>query len=84
VPGIQMMRIIIQPGGSSGPEPYNNATGAKCGLVTQGRLGLEVAGRSFTLEPGDSFAFDATELIRFWCAGDHTCEIVWVVTPAVY
>jgi transcriptional regulator with XRE-family HTH domain len=84
VPGIQMMRIVIQPGGSSGAEPYNNATGAKCGLVVLGTLGLEVAGRTFQLEPGDSFAFDATNMIRFWCAGDHACEVVWVVTPAVY
>jgi transcriptional regulator with XRE-family HTH domain len=84
VPGIQMMRIVIQPGGSSGPEPYNNATGAKCGLVARGRLGLEVDGRSFALEPGDSFAFDATSFIRFWCAGDEPCEVVWVVTPAIY
>lgn len=84
VPGIQMMRIMIQPGGSSGPEPYNNATGAKCGLVTEGRLGLEVEGQTFTLEAGDSFAFDATRMIRFWCDGDQPCEVVWVVTPAVY
>ncbi len=84
VPGIQMMRIVIQPGGSSGPEPYNNATGAKCGLVVAGRLGLEVEGRRFRLAPGDSFAFDATKMIRFWCDGDRACEVVWVVTPAVY
>ena len=84
VPGIQMMRIVIQPGGSSGAEPYNNATGAKCGLVVLGTLGLEVEGRTFQLGPGDSFAFDATNMIRFWCAGDEPCEVVWVVTPAVY
>ena len=84
VPGIQMMRIVIQPGGSSGEEPYNNDSGAKCGLILQGSLGLEVEGQSFTLEPGDSFAFDATSLIRFWCAGDHPCEVVWIVTPAIY
>lgn len=84
VPGIQMMRIVIEPGGSSGPEPYNNANGAKCGLVARGRLGLEVEDRRFDLEPGDSFAFDATSLIRFWCEGREPCEVVWVVTPAVY
>jgi transcriptional regulator with XRE-family HTH domain len=84
VPGVQMMRIVIQPGGSSGPEPYNNATGAKCGLVAKGRLGLEVDGRRFALDAGDSFAFEATRMIRFWCDGDQACEVVWVVTPAVY
>lgn len=84
VPGVQMMRIVIRPGGSSGEEPYNNDAGAKCGLVVAGTLGLEVEGRRFTLARGDSFAFDATRFIRFWCDGDEPCEVVWVVTPAIY
>lgn len=84
VPGIQMMRIVIRPGGSSGDEPYNNETGSKCGLVATGTLGLEVDGRRFRIERGDSFAFAARSMIRFWCEGDTPCEVIWVVTPAVY
>ncbi|MBY5533709.1 helix-turn-helix domain-containing protein [Rhizobium leguminosarum] len=84
VPGIQMLRIVIQPDGNSGQEPYNNESGSKCGVVLSGKLGLDVEGREHILEPGDSFAFAATKLHRFWCAGDQQVEVIWVVTPAIY
>jgi transcriptional regulator with XRE-family HTH domain len=84
IPGIQMMRIVIQPGGSSGESPYNHPNGAKCGTVVAGRFGLEVDEREYILELGDSFAFNATSRHRFWCVGSKPCEVIWVVTPAVY
>ncbi len=84
VPGIQMLRIVVQPGGGSGAQPYNNESGSKCGVVVSGVLGLEVEGQSYTLAPGDSFAFAATKLARFWCIGDQPVDLIWVVTPAVY
>jgi len=84
VPGVQMIRIIIQPGGSSGDQPYNNESGAKCGVVLAGTLGLEVDKQEHILNVGDSFAFEAKRLHRFWCVGDQAVELIWVVTPAVY
>jgi transcriptional regulator with XRE-family HTH domain len=82
--GIQMMRLIIRPGGSTGETPYNHAEGAKCGTVLSGVLGLEVDGVEYRLEPGDSYAFDATSMIRFWCVGTEETVVIWVVSPAVY
>ncbi|WP_026987755.1 cupin domain-containing protein [Fodinicurvata fenggangensis] len=83
-PAIQMMFITLRPGGSSGEKAYNNSEGAKCGTVLEGTLGLEVNGRSYTLETGDSFAFEAVKYHRFWCAGDRDCRVAWVVAPAIY
>lgn len=83
-PGIQMMRLVIRPGGSTGETPYNHPTGAKCGTVLSGTLGLEVSGETRTLTEGDSFAFDATCPIRFWCEGEQDTVVLWVVSPAVY
>lgn len=82
--GIQMMRLVIQPGGSTGEKPYNHPQGAKCGTVLAGTLGLEVDGKSYSIGVGDSFAFEATRLIRFWCEGEQETEVLWVVAPAVY
>jgi len=81
---IQMIRIIIQPGGTSADTAYNNPRGAKCGTVTTGLLGLEVAGEKYVLGAGDSFAFNARQMHRFWCVGDAPVELFWVVTPALY
>lgn len=84
ISGIQMMRLVIQPGGSTGDTPYNHETGAKCGTVLRGKLGLEIDGNAVVLEVGDSFAFPAVSMIRFWCEGDDVAEAFWIVTPAVY
>jgi transcriptional regulator with XRE-family HTH domain len=84
VPRIQMMRIVIHPGGGSGALGADTPEGAKCGTVLAGRFGLAVDGREYDLAAGDSFAFDARAPHRFWCVGDTACEVLWVVTPAVY
>ncbi|MFC3628324.1 helix-turn-helix domain-containing protein [Paracoccus angustae] len=82
--GIQMMRLVIRPGGSTGDTPYNHPSGAKCGTVLSGHLMLEVDGDTRRLTAGDSFAFEATCMIRFWCEDSEAAEVLWVVTPAVY
>lgn len=81
---IQMMRILIRPGGASGEAPYTTRGGARCATVLQGTLGIEVDGRSHLLEAGDTFAFEATHDLRFWCEGSGPCEVIWAVTPAIY
>ncbi|MGO4915534.1 helix-turn-helix domain-containing protein [Pseudogemmobacter sp. W21_MBD1_M6] len=82
--GIQMMRLVIRPGGSTGDTPYNHPSGSKCGTVLSGTLALEVNGTLHEIGPGDAFAFDAQEQIRFWAVGQVETEVLWVVTPAVY
>lgn len=81
---VQMMRILIRPGGSTGPSPYNHAEGAKCGTVLAGVLMLELEGRVRRLQPGDSFAFPARTMIRFWNEGPEETEVIWVGSPAFY
>jgi len=84
VPQLQLMRFVIHPGGKSGPSPNRHPTGAKAGTVLAGRLGLELDGREYTLERGDSFSFLGTSDYRFWCVGNVDCELFWAVTPALY
>ncbi len=83
-PGIQMMRLVIRPGGSTGEKAYSHRQGANCGTVLSGVLGLEVDGEVLRLAAGDSFAFEATRSIRFWCEGEQDAVVLWVVAPAVY
>lgn len=80
-PQIQMLRFVMRPGASSG-EPYSNAEGGKCGFVVAGTLGLELNGVELVVNTGDSFAFPASTLVRFWTVGEETCEVLWVVAPA--
>jgi transcriptional regulator with XRE-family HTH domain len=82
--GIQMLRIVIQPGGSSGEEPYTTKPGARCCTVMAGRLGLELNQRTHVLQQGDSFAFEGTQRLMFWCEGPEPCELIWTISPAIY
>ncbi|MGY2049693.1 helix-turn-helix domain-containing protein [Methylobacterium sp. JK268] len=83
VSGIQMMRMTIRPGGGLG-EAMRNEAGAKCGTVLSGVLALELAGTVHLIQAGDSFAFEATTLHRYWCVGEEPVDFLWVVAPAVY
>lgn len=83
VPQVQLMRVVIQPGGVSGPL-YNHPEGAKCGLVQSGTLGLQINDDTYEVEAGDTFAFDANKMHRIWCVGDEPVELLWIATPAVY
>jgi transcriptional regulator with XRE-family HTH domain len=84
LPELQLMRFVIRPGGTSGNSPNQRLTGAKAGTVLSGQLGLEIDGRAYTLDRGDSFSFVASANYRFWCVGDVDCELFWAVTPALY
>ena len=80
-PQIQMLRFLMLLGADSG-EPYSNTEGGKCGLVIQGTLGLELDGQPLTIKQGDSFAFPAWTMVRFWTISEESCEVIWVVAPA--
>jgi transcriptional regulator with XRE-family HTH domain len=80
---LQFLWIEMQPGGSSGEEPYAHE-GEETGLVLEGRMALEVEGTEFVLEEGDSFRFESRRAHRFYNAGDAVCRVLWVCTPPFY
>lgn len=80
---LQFLSIVMEPGSSSGPEPYNHE-GEETGLVLAGRMELVVDDEAFVLEAGDSFRFDSMRMHRFSNAGDTPCEVLWVTTPPFY
>jgi transcriptional regulator with XRE-family HTH domain len=82
--GIQMMRIVIQPGGSSGEDAYSTKPGARCCTVIAGCLGFELNGATHVLGRGDTFAFEGTQHVRFWCEGGQPCDLIWTISPAIY
>jgi transcriptional regulator with XRE-family HTH domain len=80
---LQLMRITIAPGGSSGEVPYRHA-GEDAGTVLEGVLLLEVDGMPGQLEAGDSFRFLSTLPHRFANPGTVRCVTLWAVTPPLY
>lgn len=81
---LQAMIIAVDPGCSSGLVPLTIELGERAGIVTEGALGLEVDGRTVYLERGDSFGVCVKESLRFWCASDVRCEVVWMAPQRIY
>lgn len=55
----------------------------EAGFVIEGSLDLEIAGRWFTLDAGDSFRF-AGERFRWRNPNDKDAVVIWVIAPPVY
>lgn len=81
---IQLMQLTIPPVGGSGRKPFPTGPAARCGVVTSGRLGIEIDGERFVLDTEDSFSFAHRESCRLWCESDEDCTVIWAVAPAIY
>jgi transcriptional regulator with XRE-family HTH domain len=75
---LQMMILIIPPGGGSGKEPYCYP-GEKCGFVLEGVLRLQLGNETSHLRKGDSFQFDAAIPHGFANPSQREVRVVWVI-----
>ncbi|MER1968575.1 XRE family transcriptional regulator [Castellaniella sp. GW247-6E4] len=75
---LEVFMLVIQPGGSSGNEPWTR-TGEKAGLVLSGHFDLVVGPESWSLDMGDSFQFDSSVPHRFQNNGTTEARVLWVI-----
>lgn len=75
---LELLLLVIQPGGGSGPEPWSRP-GEKAGVVVSGAARIEIGGEVYELETGDSFQFDSRKPHRFEALGDQTAQILWII-----
>jgi transcriptional regulator with XRE-family HTH domain len=80
---LEMLLVVVAPGGSSGPEHYTHK-GEECGHVLSGSLSLWIGGDVFALERGDSFRFTSTTPHRFENPGRNEAQVLWIITPPLY
>lgn len=69
-----------EPGGSTGDDLYTHV-GEEAGLVTEGEIELTLGEKSFLLNAGDSFSFQASIPHRYRNPGTTRATIVWANTP---
>lgn len=77
-PGLEMLLLVVEPGGGSGDEPWTRQ-GEKGGLVLQGVFELIVDGRPYSLREGDSFQFDGSLPHSFQNRGADEARVIWVI-----
>ena len=77
----EIVRSVFAPGAAL-PKPALRPT-EEAGYIVSGQLELEIGGRSFLLNPGDSFRFNR-EVHRWHNPGTEPCIAIWVIAPPVY
>lgn len=75
---LELLLLVIAPGGGSGPEPWTRP-GEKAGLVVDGAARLVIGKVAYDLAAGDSFQFDSSRPHRFDALGEETVRILWII-----
>lgn len=78
--GVDFLHAIYEVGGASTPdESLMRHHGREYGYVISGTLGIQIGFREYTLNPGDSVAFDSTRPHRLFNKGDEPVHAIWFV-----
>ena len=74
----------IDPGGSTGTEPYAHGDSEELFVVLNGTVRLELGDSIHELETGDSIGYWSSTPHRLSNAGDDVAEVMWVISPPSY
>lgn len=75
---LDMLMLVIEPGGNSGVEPWRRS-GEKAGMVLEGRFELKLDQRSYVIEEGDSFQFDSSQPHSFRNLSPRQTRVLWII-----
>lgn len=76
----EFLEAFYAPGGGSTSDDHAiRHSGREYFVVLEGTLSVEVGFETYTLDPGDSMAFDSMIPHRFWNEGPVTVRAVWFV-----
>ena len=74
----------LDPGGSTGPEPYAHGDSEELFVVLSGVVQLELGGELHELESGDSIDYRSSTPHRISNVGDDLAEVMWIISPPSY
>jgi transcriptional regulator with XRE-family HTH domain len=74
----------LDPGGSTGTEPYTHGDSEELCVVLSGTVELELAGETHELDEGDSIDYRSSTPHRISNVGDDVAEVMWIISPPSY
>jgi transcriptional regulator with XRE-family HTH domain len=74
----------LDPGGSTGDEPYTHGDSEELFLVLSGWVHLQLGEEVHELEGGDSIDYHSSIPHRVTNAGETQAEVMWVISPPSY
>jgi transcriptional regulator with XRE-family HTH domain len=74
----------LDPGGSTGAEPYAHGDSEELFVVLAGSVQLELGGDLHELEHGDSIDYRSSTPHRVTNVGEGRAEVMWIISPPSY
>ena len=74
----------LDPGGSTGAEPYAHGDSEELFVVISGRVQLELGGDVHELRSGDSIDYRSSTPHRASNIGEERAEVMWIISPPSY
>jgi transcriptional regulator with XRE-family HTH domain len=74
----------LDPGGSTGAEPYAHGDSEELFVVLAGTVQLELGGDVHDLEAGDSIDYRSSMTHRVTNVGEERAEVMWIISPPSY
>jgi transcriptional regulator with XRE-family HTH domain len=75
---------VLDPGGSTGPEPYSHGDSEELLLVLEGSVTLQLDEDFFDLSEGDSVFYRSSTPHRASNPHDVPAEVLWAISPPTY
>lgn len=80
---LSLFRMILKPGGNSGPFPYGHQ-GIEAGILLQGSVRVVVADQEYVMREGDSLTYTSSSPHWFENTGKGNAVAIWVVSPPTF
>ncbi len=74
----------LDPGGSTGDEPYAHGDSEELFIVISGVVHLQLGSELYQMGPGDSIDYRSSTPHRASNVGEETAEVLWIISPPSY
>ena len=74
----------LDPGGSTGDEPYTHGDSEELFVVLSGTVHLQLGTEIHELQRGDSIGYRSSTPHRATNPGDEVAEVMWIISPPSY
>jgi len=74
----------LQPGGSTGVEPYSHGDSEELLLVLEGDIEATIDNAVHSLSALDSITYSSRSMHRVKAVGDHPARVLWTISPPSY
>ncbi len=81
---LQVILGELDPGGSTGDEPYTHGDSEELLVVLEGIVSLQLGPDTFELSAGDSIDYRSSMAHRLVNVGGDTAEVMWIISPPSY